>query len=105
MQGILTTVTVVWKHVVLSDMCKEWFFRLLTVSIFLLLQEKYMSEAYSEETADNEAARKLLEFGDDYRNFLDSQSDCASSLSMGRGPVNYRRRRLLVSKSYSLNIF
>lgn len=57
-----------------------------------------MSEAYSEETADNEAARRLLEFGDDYRNFLDSQSDCASSLSVGRGPaVNYRRRRPLVS--------
>lgn len=43
-------------------------------------QEKYMSEAYSE-GRDSEAARKLLEFGDDYRNFLDSQSDCCSSLS------------------------
>lgn len=43
-------------------------------------QEKYMSEPYSE-TADVESARKLLDFGDDYRNFLDSQSDCASSLS------------------------
>ncbi|XP_032456346.1 uncharacterized protein LOC100679702 isoform X2 [Nasonia vitripennis] len=43
-------------------------------------QEKYMSEPYSE-VADIETARRLLEFGDDYRNFLDSQSDCASSLS------------------------
>lgn len=43
-------------------------------------QEKYMSEAYSE-GRDSDAARKLLEFGDDYRNFLDSQSDCCSSLS------------------------
>lgn len=41
-------------------------------------QEKYMSEAYSE-GRDSEAARKILEFGDDYRNFLDSQSDCCSS--------------------------
>lgn len=39
-----------------------------------------MSEPYSE-VADTESARRLLEFGDDYRNFLDSQSDCASSLS------------------------
>ncbi|KAL1138935.1 hypothetical protein AAG570_008997 [Ranatra chinensis] len=53
-------------------------------------QEKYMSEAYSEEAADSEAARKLLDFGDDYRNFLDSQSDCASSL--GRPPLHRRKK-------------
>ncbi|XP_043268774.1 uncharacterized protein klar isoform X2 [Venturia canescens] len=46
-------------------------------------QEKYMSEPYSE-TADVETARRLLDFGDDYRNFLDSQSDCASSMSAVR---------------------
>lgn len=39
-----------------------------------------MSEPYSE-GFDSDAARRLLEFGDDYRNFLDSQSDCCSSLS------------------------
>ncbi|KAM7358225.1 klarsicht isoform 2-T3 [Cochliomyia hominivorax] len=43
-------------------------------------QEKYNSENYSE-GFDSDAARKLLEFGDDYRNFIDSQSDCCSSLS------------------------
>lgn len=43
-------------------------------------QEKYSSEAYSE-GFDSDAARRLLEFGDDYRNFLDSQSDNCSSLS------------------------
>lgn len=53
-------------------------------------QEKYMSEAYSEEPVDAEAAKRLLEFGDDYRNFLDSQSDCASSL--GRMPLSRRPR-------------
>jgi hypothetical protein len=42
--------------------------------------EKYNSEAYSEDR-DIDGARKLLEFGDDYRNFIDSQSDCCSSLS------------------------
>jgi hypothetical protein len=39
-----------------------------------------MSEAYSE-PLDVETARRLLDFGDDYRNFLDSQSECASSIS------------------------
>lgn len=41
-------------------------------------EEKYNSENYSE-GVDSDAARKLLEFGDDYRNYLDSQSDCCSS--------------------------
>lgn len=43
-------------------------------------QDKYSSEAYSE-GMDSDAARKLLDFGDDYRKHLDSQSDCCSSLS------------------------
>ncbi|XP_011166207.2 uncharacterized protein LOC105200379 [Solenopsis invicta] len=43
-------------------------------------QEKYMSETYSE-PLDVETARELLEFGDDYRLFIDSQSECASSIS------------------------
>uniref|UniRef100_A0A6P4DUN1 Platelet binding protein GspB isoform X1 n=2 Tax=Drosophila rhopaloa TaxID=1041015 RepID=A0A6P4DUN1_DRORH len=43
-------------------------------------QEKYNSENYSE-GFDSDAARRILEFGDDYRNFIDSQSDCCSSLS------------------------
>lgn len=41
--------------------------------------EKYNSEAYSEDR-DVDAARKLLDC-DDYRNFMDSQSDCCSSLN------------------------
>lgn len=40
--------------------------------------EKYNSEAYSE---DRDDPGRLLDFGDDYRNFIDSQSDCCSSLS------------------------
>lgn len=42
--------------------------------------EKYNSEAYSEDR-DVDGAKRLLDFGDDYRNFIDSQSDCCSSLS------------------------
>lgn len=42
-------------------------------------QEKYNSENYSE-GLDTEAAKRLLEFGDDdYRRHIDSQSDCNSS--------------------------
>ncbi|XP_063696240.1 klarsicht protein [Culicoides brevitarsis] len=58
-------------------------------------QEKYMSEPYSEDR-DTDAAKRLLEFGDDYRNFLDSQSDACSSLSAAQGldsisPPRHRR--------------
>jgi hypothetical protein len=56
-----------------------------------------MSEPYSEELADSEAARRLLEFGDDYRNYFDSQSDCASSLSANPISSPVWRRRPAVS--------
>ncbi|XP_045454523.1 uncharacterized protein LOC123663925 [Melitaea cinxia] len=59
-------------------------------------QEKYNSEPYSE-APDSDAARRLLEFGDDYRAFLDSQSDCCSSQSAqpenDQSPSGTRRRR------------
>lgn len=42
-------------------------------------QEKYQSEAYSEEPADSDTAKNLLEFGEDYAKFLGNQSNCASS--------------------------
>lgn len=63
-----------------------------------------MSEPYSEELADSEAARRLLEFGDDYRNYLDSQSDCASSLSANQIPSPVRRRRPTVSCLFVMGI-
>lgn len=72
-----------------------------------MFQEKYISEAYSEETADQETTRRLLDFGDDYRNFIDSQSDGASSLGQGQpystlnglrpGHTSLNRRRRQVS--------
>ncbi|XP_059477995.1 uncharacterized protein LOC132198162 isoform X2 [Neocloeon triangulifer] len=37
-------------------------------------QERYNSEAYSEDPLDAEAARRLLEFGDDYSRYLRSNS-------------------------------
>lgn len=55
-------------------------------------QEKYLSEAYSE-THDSDAARRLLEFGEDYRNFLDSQSDWSQSTNPELSP-SFRRKIL-----------
>lgn len=48
--------------------CISWIY------CFFRLQEKYLSENYSE-AHDSDAARNLLEFGEDYRCFFDSQSD------------------------------
>lgn len=57
--------------------------------------DRYASEAYSEDPPDAESARRLLEFGEDYRNDLDSLSDCPSSLSAdlrGFRPHNLPKR-------------
>lgn len=58
---------------------------------------KYFSEPYSEDI-DQEAARRLLEFGDDYRKYIDS--DGASSFSgiphRGRRSPHHRRHRSLI---------
>lgn len=55
-------------------------------------QEKYLSEAYSE-AHDSDAARRLLEFGEDYRNFLGSQSDWSQSTNPEFSP-SFRRKIL-----------
>jgi hypothetical protein len=65
------------------------------VKLFVL-QEKYLSEAYSE-THDSDAARKLLEFGEDYRNFLDSQSDWSTNPDIS---PTFRRRTLVAFTSH-----
>lgn len=41
----------------------------------------YLSEPYSEQTADEDEVKKLINFGDDYRAVLGSYSD-ASSISL-----------------------
>lgn len=68
--------------------------------------EKYNSEAYSEDR-DMDGARRLLEFGDDYRNFIDSQSDNCSSLSAANidslSPPRPRRNISGVSQNLSLS--
>ena len=38
------------------------------------LQEKYLSEHNYEELLDLEATKSLLNFGDDYRNFIESNN-------------------------------
>lgn len=63
-----------------------------------------MSEPYSE-TPDLDAARRLLDFGDDYRNFLDSQSDCASSMSAIRDYSSPIPRRRIKVRSFMMFFF
>lgn len=46
-----------------------------------LSQEKYLSEHNYEEPIDEERAIRLLNFGDDYRNYIDSLSDGFSSVN------------------------
>lgn len=62
------------------------------INKFPFLQEKYLSENYSE-AHDSDAARRLLEFGEDYRCFFDSQSDCWSSNSVKREYSPQLRRK------------
>ncbi|KAJ8923715.1 hypothetical protein NQ315_010296, partial [Exocentrus adspersus] len=54
-------------------------------------QENYLSEAYSE-SHDSDAARKLLNFGEDYRNFIDSQSDWSAFSDMS---PTFKRKTLV----------
>lgn len=54
---------------------------------------KYLSEPYSEDI-DQEAARRLLEFGDDYRKYIDSEGDSSFSGIPYRGRRSPHHRRL-----------
>lgn len=51
-----------------------------------------MSEPYSE-SHDSDAARKLLNFGEDYRNFIDSQSDWSAFSDMS---PTFKRKALKI---------
>ena len=42
------------------------------------VQEAYLSEHNYDETLDLETAKTLLNFGDDYRNFIESNSEVQS---------------------------
>ena len=46
-----------------------------------LFQERYLSEYNYDEPLDEDRAKNLLNFGDDYRNFIDSLSESYSSIS------------------------
>ncbi|XP_049817339.1 klarsicht protein [Aethina tumida] len=65
-------------------------------------QENYLSEPYSE-SKDSDAARRLLEFGEDYRKFLDSQSDW-STMSSEVSPVMKRKQWSSKPLNGNLNI-
>ncbi|KAJ8986242.1 hypothetical protein NQ317_009948 [Molorchus minor] len=62
-------------------------------------QENYLSEAYSE-SHDSDAARKLLNFGEDYRNFIDSQSDWSAFSDMS---PTFKRKSLVAQNAEDSN--
>ncbi|XP_076062425.1 uncharacterized protein LOC143037757 [Oratosquilla oratoria] len=72
----------------------------LTSTYSALPQEyKYLSEPYSEDI-DQEAARRLLDFGDDYRKYIDSDGNSSFSgvpHQRGRRSPHHRRLRHLVT--------
>ena len=62
------------------------------------LQERYLSEYNYDEQIDEDKARKLLNFGDDYRNFIDSLSESHSSISAAFVDSKKRSKRLSKKK-------
>ena len=46
-----------------------------------IFQERYLSEYNYDEELDEDRAKRLLNFGDDYRNFIDSLSESHSSMA------------------------
>jgi len=63
-------------------------------------QERYNSEAYSEDPLDPEAARKLLEFGDDYSRYL---RDCSSPAPVRR--VSHSHNVIVIILLFSLILY
>lgn len=61
-------------------------------------EERYLSEYNYEEIIDEDKARKLLNFGDDYRNFIDSLSESHSSISASFVGSKKRSKRLSKKK-------
>ncbi len=57
----------------------SFFENTITVN-FPTIKENYLSEHHYEEPLDEDSARRLLSFGDDYRNYLDSLSEGPPSL-------------------------
>jgi len=55
-------------------------------------QEKYLSEHHYDEQVDEDAALRILNFGDDYRNYIDSLSDGLSSCSEKKRPKKKFRK-------------
>merc|ERR1711915_542386 len=56
-------------------------------------EESYLSEYFYEEEIDNEKAHMLLNFGDDYRNFIDSLSEDQKSIQNGNQKIRKRLKK------------
>lgn len=54
------------NNVTIIPLCKQWKLPLFRDLLFHFQEMPYLSEGYSEATVDEDAVRKLTEFGDDY---------------------------------------
>lgn len=61
-------------------------------------EERYLSEYNYDEPIDEDKARMLINFGDDYRNFIDSLSESHSSISIACMDGKKRSKRLIKKK-------
>ena len=64
-----------------------------------MLQERYLSEYNYDEPIDEDRAKRLLNFGDDYRNFIDSLSESYSSISSLSVDKQRKRSKRMRKKS------
>ena len=65
----------------------------------MLFQENYLSEHHYEETLDSEKAKTLLNFGDDYRNFLESNNSEVQSPRISEQWMLKRKRTSCQNKA------
>lgn len=68
------------------------------------LQEKYLSEHHYDEQVDEDAALRILNFGDDYRNYIDSLSDGLSSCDERKRPKKKFRKSKVIYLATSSSI-
>ena len=69
------------------------------------LQEKYLSEHNYDEQVDEDAALKILNFGDDYRNYIDSLSDGLSSRNEKKRQKKKFRKYKVIDNTSALFFF
>ena len=78
----------------------------LEVLIFNLeyFQERYLSEYNYDEELDEDRAKRLLNFGDDYRAFIDSLSESQQSLASMSLERRHKRSKRMRKKTLPVRL-